>query len=73
MERERRVRGQKPEEDHDSEQHGYQDEEGGPKCYVGRSSEGGWKTKGKSMDKGGIRCSMPQLREDGSPKQRLLE
>ena len=24
----------KPEEDHDSEQHGYQDEEGGPICYM---------------------------------------
>ena len=38
----------KPEEDHDSEQDGYQDEEGGPICYVGKSSsEGGWKLKGK--------------------------
>ena len=42
----------KPEEDHDSEQHGYQDEEGGPTCYVGKSSEGGWKTKGKPKEKG---------------------
>ena len=40
------------EEDHDSEQHGYQDEEGGPMCHVGKSSGGGWKVKGKDEQKG---------------------
>ena len=43
-----------PEEDHDSEQHGYQDEEGGPICCIGKSSEGGWHTKGKSEGKGQV-------------------
>ena len=37
----------KPEEGHNSEQHG-----GGPICYVGKSSGGGWKTKGKPKEKG---------------------
>ena len=36
-----------PEEDNDSEQHGYQDEEGGPICFMG------WQTKKASqMEKG---------------------
>ena len=60
-------------EDHDSEQHGYQDEEGGPICCMGKSSEGGWKIKGKPKGERKIRWSMLQLREDGSPKQRLQE
>ena len=42
----------KPEEHHDSEQHGYQDEEGGPMWYKGKSAEGGWPTKGEPRVKG---------------------
>ena len=42
----------KPEEDHDSEQHGYQDEEGGPTCHRGKNSEGGWQTQGQLKEKG---------------------
>ena len=39
-------------EAHDSEEHLNQDEEGGPICYKGKSSEGGWQTTGKSKAKG---------------------
>ena len=54
-----------PEEDHDSEQHGYQDEEGGPICFMGWQTKRQWKS--------GVRQSMLQLQGNGSPKQRLLE
>ena len=39
-------------EAHDNGEHLYQDEEGGPICYMGESSEGGWQTTGKSKGKG---------------------
>ena len=42
----------KPVEDHDSEQYGYQDEEGGPCATWGKSSERGCQTRGKSKEKG---------------------
>ena len=45
----------KPVEDHEGEQHGFPDEEGGPICFMGKSSEGGWQTKDKSKGKGQIR------------------
>ena len=48
----------KPEEDHDSEQHGCQDEEGRPTCYME-------KELGKSKEQGNFDLSMLQLREDG--------
>ena len=36
---------------HGSEQHSYQEEEGGPICLMGQNTEGGWQTKGKSKEK----------------------
>ena len=40
------------EQDHDSEQHVHQDEEGGSMCHMGQSSAGGWQTKGKLQGTG---------------------
>ena len=48
----------KPEKEHDSEQHGYQDKEDGPTCYME-------KELGKSKEQGNFDLSMPHLREDG--------
>ena len=42
----------KSDEYHVSERHSYQDEDGGPRCFMGKKSEGGWQTKGKSKVKG---------------------
>ena len=71
-ERKRRKYEDKPEEDDDSEQHGYQDEEDG--------ADVPWEKLGLRMTdqthvEGGrtIRRSMQHMREDWSPKQRLLE
>ena len=55
---------EKSEEDHGSEHHSYQDEEGGPISS--------WERDQSRREKR-IRRSMPQLREDGPQKQRLLD
>ena len=66
--RKRRVRKQTR-----GEHHGYHDVEGGPTCFMGMNYEGGWQTRGKSKGKGKFDGACLQLREDESPKQRLLE
>ena len=39
----------KSDEDHGSEQHGFQDEEGGPRCIMGMNLAGGWHMAGRRV------------------------
>ena len=47
----------KPVDGHDSEQHRYQNEEGGPVCYMGKSSEGGWRRRVTEAKTAGVKRS----------------
>ena len=56
--RENDVYENKPDEDHCSEQHCYQDEEGGPTCFMRKDSEGGVADKRKVEGERNVRRSV---------------